>query len=112
MEQKSRKLMHFADFHIAGFAYWEGCIAFNELKIGSVLTLEREADNSFDPYAVAIYYGDKKLGFIPKGENEEISKLLDMGYRDIFDVRINQLAPDLHPQEQVSVIVYLKRREA
>ena len=99
------KKVHLANFHIAGFSYWEGCEAFEHLKIGTKLDLVREADNALDPYAVAIYYGEYKLGFIPRGENHDISKYLDMGLNDIYDVRITRITPDVHPEQQVEVIV-------
>lgn len=47
-EQNKISLTH---FHIAGFSYWDGCEAFENLKIGTILELEREQDNKFDPYA-------------------------------------------------------------
>lgn len=100
---------HYTTFHIAGFSYWDGCIVFNELKIGTELTLQREEDNKFDPYAVAIYYGEHKLGFIPRNENHEISKFLELGHTDLFELRINRITPDAQPESQVGVIVYLKQ---
>ncbi|MEI6754326.1 MAG: HIRAN domain-containing protein [Paludibacter sp.] len=109
MKTKNR---HYSTFHIAGFSYWEGCMAFNELKIGTELTLMREDDNKFDPYAIAIYYGEYKLGFIPRAENHEISKFLELGYSDLFEVRINKLSPDAHLENQVGVIVYIKPNKA
>ena len=84
--------------HIAGFGYWDGAEVFEELRIGTVLRMVREDDNKFDPYAVALYYGDFKLGFLPQGENHEISKYLEMGYGSIYEVRINRLAPQEHPE--------------
>ena len=102
------KKVHLDNFHIAGFGYWDGCEAFEHLKIGTELTLERETENQFDPYAVAIYYKDFKLGYIPRGSNHDISKYLDMGYEDIYKVRITRISPDAHPENQVEVIVYLK----
>ena len=99
---------HYSTFHIAGFSYWDGCIVFNELKIGTELTLQREEDNKFDPYAVAIYYGEYKIGFIPRNENHEISKFLELGHTDLFEVRINRITPDAQPESQVGVIVYIK----
>ena len=69
------------------------------------MDLVREENNQFDPYAVAIYYGDYKLGFIPLGQNHDISKYLDMGLYDIYDVRITSITPDVHPEDQVEVIV-------
>ncbi|MCH5244063.1 MAG: HIRAN domain-containing protein [Lentimicrobiaceae bacterium] len=104
-ENKSIKKVHLANFHIAGFGYWEGCEAFEHLKIGTKLDLVREEDNAFDPYAVAIHYGEYKLGFIPRSANHDISKYLDMGLEDIYDVRITRITPDTHPENQVEVII-------
>lgn len=111
-ENRPVKKVHLANFHIAGFGYWEGCEAFNELKIGSLLDLVREEDNKFDPYAVAIYYGDFKLGYVPRSENHDISKFLDMGLDDIYETRITRITPDVHPEQQVEVIVYVKNQKA
>ncbi len=83
-------------------------MVFNELKIGTELTLMREEDNKFDPYAVAIYYGESKLGFIPRNANHEISKFLELGHTDLFEVRINRITADAQPESQVGVIVYIK----
>lgn len=103
---------HFLHFDIAGFTYWEGCEVLHELKVGTTLTLVREKDNQFDAYAVAIYYGDYKLGFIPRGENHQISKFLELGHADLFETRINRLSPEDNPENQVGVIVYLMSKMA
>lgn len=100
---------HFGNFFIAGFSFWEGCMVFGDLKVGTRLRLEREADNKFDPYAVAIYYEDTKLGFIPRGENQMVAQLLDLGYNNIFDLRIQRICPDAHPEKQIGTILFLKR---
>lgn len=102
---------HFLNFNIAGFSYWEGCLVFGELKPGMKLELEQEADNKFDPYAVAIYYGDYKLGFVPRSHNQTLCEFLEMGYGHIFDARVQRVSPAEHPERQVGVIVYLKRNE-
>jgi hypothetical protein len=60
---------------------------------------------------VAVYLGDIKLGFIPRGENHDISKYLDMGLDDIYEVRVQRISPDEHPENQVAVIVYVKKPE-
>lgn len=102
------KRRHFANFDIAGFTYWDGALIFQELSIGTELHLKREDDNKFDPYAVAIYYKEYKLGFIPRGMNKEINKFCEQGYSNIFEVRINRISPEDDPENQVGVIVYLK----
>ena len=105
------KRIHIDSFHIAGFGYWDGCEAFEQLKIGTQLELVREEDNKFDPYAVAIYFGEFKLGYIPRSANHEISKYLDMGLAGIYEVRITRITPDVHPEQQVEVIVYVKNQK-
>lgn len=99
---------HFTNFDIAGFTYWEGPMVFKELTIGTELYLKQEGDNKFDPYAVAIYYKEHKLGFIPRNMNKEISKLCEQGYANIFEVRINRISPSDNPEDQIGVIIYLK----
>lgn len=98
---------HYGHFHLAGLTYWDGAAVFAKLRIGTLLTLRREAENRFDPYAVAIYYGKHKLGFVPRGENHELSKFLEMGYTSIFECRINRLSPDADPEHQVGLVVHL-----
>ena len=59
MYEPSRVLL---SFHIAGFQYAEGALVLGDLKAGDKLTLCAERDNPHDPEAVAIYYGNTKLG--------------------------------------------------
>lgn len=99
---------HINDFNIAGFTYWEGCMTIANLRVGSQLRLVRERENKFDPHAVAIYYGEYKLGFIPRGENELIAKFMDLGYAEIFDCQIQRISPDAHPEKQVCAVVFLR----
>lgn len=82
----------------------------NDLKPGAKLELEREINNPFDPRAVAIYYENTKLGYIPKSNNEEISTFLDMGHSDIFDVRVQSVHPENHPESQVRVAIFIKNK--
>lgn len=82
----------------------------NELKPGAKLDLVRDAHNPFDPRAVAIYYGNTKLGYIPKNHNEDISTFLDMCHTDLFDARVQSVSPDNHPESQVRVVIFIKAK--
>ena len=99
---------HFDDFHIAGFTYHDGVDVFSELKIGTMLTLLAEPDNRYDNFAVAIYYREHKLGYIPKGKNKYIGKFLNFGHADLFDVKINRISPEEHPEHQIGIVVKIK----
>lgn len=63
--------------HITGTQYYQLDQAFDSLKVGQVLTLQRELFNAFDGRAVAVYWRKYKLGFIPKSTNYSIALLLD-----------------------------------
>ena len=111
MEQRMEKRKHYLYCNVAGFMFWDGCEAFGELENGTELKLVREPENKYDPEAVAVYYKDFKLGFVPSSENEKISRFLDMGYTDLFEVRVARLCEDAHPEKQVFVNIYIKRRD-
>jgi hypothetical protein len=65
---------------IAGLGFQKGAReALAKLKAGTELTLEREADNPFDAFAVGIWRLGLKLGYIPKTKNIEIAWALDRG---------------------------------
>lgn len=99
---------HFLHFIIAGLVYYDLPMAFDKLKMGTELRLVREADNRFDPYAVAVYFEDFKLGYVPRTENHDLSKFCEQGYSGIFDVRINMISLQLDAEEQIGVTIYIK----
>lgn len=100
------KREHFAHFHIAGFSYYEGVLAFANLKVGTKVSLNPEPKNTYDKYAVEIFHGDHKLGYIPRGENKQISKLLLTG-NDLFEARVQWVNEDSYPEGQIGIIVFL-----
>jgi hypothetical protein len=102
---------HYDNFNIAGFTYYDGVDVFNELKIGSELHFVVEPENKFDESAVAIYFRESKLGYVPQNKNKYISKFLYFGHVDLFEVKINKISPIDHPEQQVSVVVKIKSKE-
>ena len=80
----------------------------NELSFGQAVTLVVETDNPYDNEAVAIYYKDKKLGYVPKEKNSFLSTLLYYGYGDILEARIQYVNVENHPERQFRVVVKIK----
>ncbi|MDD2634932.1 MAG: HIRAN domain-containing protein [Bacteroidales bacterium] len=99
------KNRYFKHFFIAGFTYCDGVDVFQNLKIGTQLKLVAESDNKYDANAVALYYGEVKLGFIPRAVNKEISILINSGYDGIFEAHINRVVPKANPEEQIGVLL-------
>ena len=97
--------------NIAGFTYGEGCIVMEELKVGTELTLVRDKYNKFDPLAIAVYYKNSKLGYIPQKKNEALCVFLDMGYDAIFVSRISCINKETHLEKQVFINEYLRRKQ-
>jgi hypothetical protein len=111
MEAKTMNDRYFSDFHLAGFTYYNGVDIFDKLKIGVTLNAVNEPENKFDPYAVALYFEDVKLGFIPRGCNTEISKFFRLGYNDMFEFTISRVIPEAHPEKQLHVLVRIVPRK-
>ena len=111
---KARKL-YFTDCHLAGRKYHDADEVWDELKMGTVLQLERDLNNHHDPYAVAVLYKKANedepylIGYIPRGENETIANLLEMGWTDIFECRISKIDVEAHPEHQVQLTMKIKQ---
>jgi len=90
--------------NLAGFTYYDGPLAWEDLKVGTKLTPVAE-NNAHDPNAVALYYQDNLLGYIPRNRNENIRAFLEMGHADIFDIRISRMSREEHPERQVDISV-------
>ena len=100
------KRTHFNHFNIAGFTFYEGVLAFKHLEIGTGLTMKPEPGNRYDENAVAIYYNEHKLGYVPRSQNKAIATILGAG-QNIFEMRVQQLIPDASPEQQVQVVVFV-----
>lgn len=67
-------------------------LVFQQLAVCKQLTLVPELDNRYDKNAVALYFKDQKLVFLPRQENRIIALLLQLGV-DYFEARIQQIEP-------------------
>ena len=64
-----------------------------------------ESRNYFNLSADELSLNPKGADSITRAHNHDISKYLDMGLHDIYEVRITRLTPDVQPEQQVEVIV-------
>lgn len=51
----------------------------DELKELVQLETKRESKNEFDEFAIALYFQDTKVGYIPRDKNEVLARLMDAG---------------------------------
>lgn len=114
MEAKKK---YFMDCHLAGRKYHEADEVWDKLKVGTVLQLQRDLDNRHDTDAVAVMYHNEDdgenycIGYVPREDNEIIASILEMGWTDIFECRINRINEEAHPENQVHLTIKIKRKE-
>ena len=67
---------HIKRIKIAGaFAYNANyLIEIKRLKRGSIVKLFRERSNLYDPNAIAVYFENEKIGFVPKNQNNKVTE--------------------------------------
>ncbi len=117
---KARKLF-FKECNLAGRQYHDVDEVWEELHVGTCLSLERDLDNRYDKNAVAVVYRDVDvetgiveeylLGYIPSDENETIAKLLEMGWNKVFECRISKINPDAHYENQIRLTIRIVKSE-
>ncbi len=64
---------------LAGFQHHRAEGVWPFLHVGAVLSLRRERWNRHDPQAVAVYYRQEKLGYLPRADNAAVARWLDQG---------------------------------
>ena len=90
---------------IAGFQYYRGEAIWPNLGVGKKLSLVRESFNEYDGDAVAVYFRNDKLGFVPQIENSAIAQMLDRGER--LEATISNMVNDSDPWERVRMSIFL-----
>lgn len=93
---------------IAGFQYYEGERLWPRLRPDDPLTLVREPHNPHDHRAVAVYWSNLKLGYLPRRENHAAAQMLDRGQP--LQGRILELRDTNNPWGKVKVAVELENR--
>ena len=96
--------IHLFDSYIAGTTHLEDSTVLDAIKVGDVLTLQRE-ENKFDSNAILILNEDKKkLGYVPEKDNIVFARLMDAG--KLLKARITQISQK-GSFKQIGVGIYL-----
>ncbi len=98
---------YLADFNVAGMRYWDGALVLSKLEPGEKLQLILEPHNSHDSDAVAIYFNNKKIGYIPQELNFFPAQLLRFGHQNVLECRILKVDKNADPWKQLRVGLYV-----
>ncbi len=66
---------------LAGYQYHRAPAIWPFLQVGESLHLRREPTNRHDRYAIAVWFRNEHLGYIPQRDNRTLARLLDQGER-------------------------------
>ncbi len=91
---------------VAGFQYYAGEQLWPLLKPGQSLRLQREAENPNDRRAVALYWQQEKIGYLPRIDNAAVSQLMDNGQP--LQATIQQLTESNNPWQRMQINIYLE----
>lgn len=91
--------------YLSGYQYHQGKKLEHLFKPGIQVNLKLEPDNPFDDDAVAVYYSNARIGFIPSGWNDAVANLLKQG--QAVKAEVTRFDPNLEPWERLQVeVVY------
>jgi len=89
-----------------------------ELHVGTLLELQRDKENTYDKNAVAVVYSkmdennekeEYLLGYLPRTDNTEIAKLLEMGWTSVFECRISKINQEAHYENQIRLTIRIRQ---
>lgn len=103
--QSYRKIYLFQSF-VAGFRFHKGMELLQRMSKNDPLEMRREPDNEHDRFAVALYWQQEKIGYLPAADNEMMARLLDAEALPLlaFITHINR---EVQPWENLAIAVCL-----
>lgn len=97
------KYVRLINFYIAGYQYHQGRKIEHLLKPRGVVAMKREPQNHYDHNAIALYFEDAKIGYVPSVDNEILSNMLDNNIA--LQARVASVNPTYSTWERVELDV-------
>lgn len=85
---------------LAGFVHYDGKAVWERMKKGDRLTLVREPSNPHDANAIRIEWEGHMLGYVPRRENADLARQMDLGARP--EGRITALSKAVNGRHRIS----------
>ena len=90
---------------LAGFVYYDGQAVWDRMKMGDRLTLVREPANPHDTNAIRLEWQGHMLGYLPRRENADLARQMDLGARP--EARITALTKAANGRHRISYEIYV-----
>lgn len=105
-----KRKIYLLQFFVAGFRHYKGMELLPYMELNDLLELRREPENEHDECAIALYWQQEKIGFVPASSNEMLAKLLDAKALPLLGM-ITHLNREVKPWENVVAAVYFLQDE-
>ena len=89
---------------LAGFRHHEAKALWNDMRVGDQLALVREPANPYDANAVRVEWQGHKLGYVPRVQNADVARQLDLGVP--LAARISKFTKSRAPNKRIEFEVY------
>ncbi|GAA5178014.1 HIRAN domain-containing protein [Niveibacterium umoris] len=90
---------------LAGFTHHDAPELWPQLRTGDRLALQREPENPHDARAIAVIWQGRKLGYLPRAENDAVSVAMDAG--TTVEARIAERIEHADPRRRIVVEVFV-----
>ena len=90
---------------LAGFQFHAAQGLFAQMQVGDRLALVREPGNAHDPNAIRVEWREVKLGYVPRRDNPQVARQMDLGAA--LEARISRLREARNPWDRVEFEVVL-----
>ena len=95
---------------LGGVQRREGRDLWNMMRVGDSLQLTREPHNPHDANAVRVLWRNEMLGYIPRRENSDVARQMDLGAP--VKARIVHLKEARNPWQRIEFEVYVEASPA
>jgi hypothetical protein len=94
---------------VAGFVYYDGRAVWERMKAGDRLKLVREPSNPHDASAIRIEWEGHALGYLPRRDNADLSRQIDLGARP--EGRITSLSRAANGRNRIAYEIFVPLKE-
>jgi hypothetical protein len=105
LPSQSRRRLILQESPLAGFQYHRASAIWPFLREGEPLHLKREPTNPHDRHAVAVWFRNEHLGYVPRRENRTLATLMDQGERP--QATLIRLLDEENPWRKIRIRVEL-----
>ncbi len=106
----STRKIYLLQTFVAGFRFHKGMELLQYMQQDDILELRRDPKNEHDPFAIALYWQQEMIGYLPAASNETLARLMDASALQLIAC-ITHLNKEAKPWENVAIAVYFLQPE-